>query len=139
MSEMRGISDKEMKKYAKKISRDLKYASKAAKRYFPEGVKLFDDSVIEKLCDDEYKAEVALRAALDSMKKAKENGEDAAVHKNAVAVCRKNYNDAKAKVKAANKENALCYSAVKPWLDAVKTIKQSENYADTDVLCQTTV
>lgn len=139
MAEMREISDKEMKKYAKKISRDLKYASKAAKRYFPEGVKLFDDSVIEKLCDDEYKAEVALRAALDSMKKAKENGEDVSVHKNAVAVCRKNYNDAKTKVKAANKENALCYSAVKPWLDAVKTIKQSENYADTDVLCQTTV
>ena len=131
--------DKEMKKYAKKIFRDLKYAKKAASRYFPDGVKLFDDSVIEKLCDDEYKAEVALRAALDSMKKAKENGENIAVHKNAVAVCRKAYNDAKALVRAANKENALCYSAVKPWLDAVKTIRQSENYADTDVLCQTTV
>ena len=122
--------EKKVRKYAKKMYRDIKYSAKAARRYFPEGIRVFDDSVLEQLYKEEYEAEVALQNALKSMKTAKENGEDINVHRNAVAVCRKQNQQIKAQIKTENHNNSVYYSAAKPWLDAQKTIKQQLNYAD---------
>lgn len=122
--------EKAIRKYAKKMCRDIKYSANAARRYFPNGVEIFDDSILEKLYKEEYDAEVALQNALKGMKNAKENGEDINVHRNAVAVCRKQNQQIKAQIKTANHNNSVYYSAAKPWLDAQKIIKQQVNYAD---------
>ena len=119
--------EKEIRKYAKKMLRDIKYAASAAKKYFPEGVTQFDDSILEKLYKDEYEAEVALQNALAAMKTAKESGNNITVHSNAVAECRKNQKKVKAELNKANRQNALYYSAAKPWLDACKTVRRSRN------------
>lgn len=122
--------EKAVRKYARKMYRDIKYSSKAAKRYFPDGITVFDDSVLEKLYKEEYEAEVALQNALKGMKTANENNADINVHRNAIAVCRKRSQQIKAQIKKANHDNSVYYSAAKPWLDAQKTIKQQINYAD---------
>lgn len=107
--------------------RDINYAAKAARKYFPDGVTQFDDSVLEKLYKDEYEAEVALQNALAAMKTAKESGNNITVHSNAIAECRKNQKKVKAELNKANRQNALYYSAAKPWLDACKTVRRSRN------------
>lgn len=119
--------EKEIRKYAKKMLRDINYAAKAARKYFPDGVTQFDDSILEKLYKDEYEAEVALQNALAAMKNAKESGNNVTVHSNAVAECRKNQKKVKAELNKANRQNALYYSAAKPWLDACKTVRRSRN------------
>ena len=53
--------------------RDLKYSAKAAKKYFPDGIETFDETILENLYKEEYNAEVNLQNALKRMKNAKEN------------------------------------------------------------------
>ena len=120
--------EKKVRKYAKKMYRDINYSAKAARRYFPDGIKIFDDSVLERLYKEEYEAEVALQNALKGMKNAKENGDDINVHRNAVAVCRKQNQQIKSQIKKETHNNSVYYSAAKPWLDAQKIIRQHENY-----------
>lgn len=127
--------DKAVKKYAKKLRRDIGYAASAARRYFPNGIEVFDDSILERIYKEEYEAEVALRNALTAMKQAKENGNDVSIHRNAVAECRKQQRKVRTELKKANHLNSVYYSAAKPWLDAQKTIKQSENYLNCERLC----
>lgn len=127
--------DKAVKKYAKKLRRDIGYAASAARRYFPNDIEVFDDSILERIYKEEYEAEVALRNALTAMKQAKENGNDVSIHRNAVAECRKQQRKVRTELKKANHLNSVYYSAAKPWLDAQKTIKQSENYVNYSSLC----
>ncbi len=122
--------EKAIRSFAKKMYRDIKYSAKAVKRYFPDGIKEFDYSVLEELYKEEYNAEVALQNALKGMKNAKENGEDISVHRNAVASCRTRNRKVKEMIKKATHQNSVYYSAAKPWLDACKTIKQNENYSN---------
>ena len=126
----------EIRKFAEKMLRDINYSMRCAERYYPQGIEVFDESILDTLYNEEYNAEVALRNALDRMKYAKENNEDINVHKNAISVCRKNLNEARAKIKQANKENAKYYSAAKPWIDANKTLQQCENYKNYKSLCE---
>ena len=126
--------EKAVRKYAAKMFRDLKYSAKAAKKYFPDGIEAFDESVLENLYKEEYNAEVNLQNALNRMKNAKENNENINVHIDAVAVCRKHSRQIKAQIKAASHQNSVYYSAAKPWLDAQKTIRQSINYSNYESL-----
>ena len=128
--------EKAIRSLAKKMYRDIKYSAKAAKRYFPDGIKEFDYSVLEELYKEEYNAEVALQNALKGMKNAKENGEDISVHRNAVASCRTRNRKVKEMIKKATRQNSVYYSAAKPWLDACKTIKQNENYRNYSTLLE---
>ena len=120
--------DKKIKKYAKKLLRDVNYSASAARRYFPDGIKEFDYSVLEALYKDEYDAEVALRNALLSSKKVKENGNASGIGTHSVAECRRRLSAVRAEIKKAEKLNSLYYSAAKPYLDAVKIIERSESY-----------
>lgn len=126
--------EKTVRKYAKKILRDINYAAKAARKYFPDGVEIFDDSILEKLYKEEYEAEVALQNALKAMKNARETSMDISVHTNAVGECRKRSREIKDSIKKANRQNAVYYSAAKPWLDAKKTLRQKENYENYEAI-----
>lgn len=126
--------EKAIRKYAVKMFRDLKYSAKAAKKYFPDGIEVFDEAILENLYKEEYNAEVNLQNALKRMKNAKENNENINVHIDAVATCRKHSRQIKAQIKAASHQNSVYYSAAKPWLDAQKTIRQSINYSDYESL-----
>lgn len=126
--------EKAIRKYAVKMCRDLKYSEKAAKKYFPDGIEAFDESILENLYKEEYNAEVNLQNALKRMKNAKENNENINVHIDAVATCRKQSRQIKAQIKAASHQNSVYYSVAKPWLDAQKTIRQSINYSDYESL-----
>ena len=120
--------NKEIRKFAEKMLRDIRYSARCTARYYPDGIEVFDENELDSLFKAEYDAEVALRNALDRMKAAKENNESVSVHTNAISVCRKQLSEAKAKIKEANKANARYYSCAKPWIDAVKTLRQKENY-----------
>jgi hypothetical protein len=49
--------------------------------------------------------------------------------KNSITLLRKEKSDIKAKIKKANDEYSVYYRAAKPYLDAVKTTAQAENYS----------
>ncbi len=113
---------------AKKLLRDIKYAHKTARRYYPNGITEFNNDMLAALYKEEYEADVALRNALNRLKQAKDNKENEAIYVEAVRSCRKKSNKIKHNVKKANKQNAIYYSAAKPFLDAEKTLRQYENY-----------
>ncbi len=126
--------EKTIKKHAKKILRDINYSASCARRYFPDGITEFDGSGLDRLYNEEYEAEVALRNALTAAKNVKENGNNSGISNSSIADCRRRLREVRAEIKKADKLNARFYSAAKPLLDARKTIKQSENYADSDIL-----
>ena len=136
LQEYRTNQNEEIRKYAEKMLRDINYSMRCAKKYYPQGIEVFDESILDTLYKEEYDAEVALRNALNSMKSAKENSEDISIHRNAVAICRKKLNEIRINIKTANNNNAKYYSVAKPWIDAGKTLRQYENYNNYKSLCE---
>ncbi len=136
LQEYRTDKNAEIRKFAEKMIRDINYSMRCARKYYPHGIEVFDESILDTLYKEEYDAEVALRHSLDAMKSAKENGDDLNVHKNAVSACRKRLNEVRAKIKKENNDNARYYSAAKPWIDAGKTLRQYENYKEYKSICE---
>ncbi|MBQ2841604.1 MAG: MFS transporter [Clostridia bacterium] len=125
-------------KYRRKIViehiKDIRDAEKATKKFFPNGIKEFDTSVIESLFDKENITETELLNLSKAMKKAKEEGRtDKVADINAqMQTLRKKKSQIKADIKKAENDYFNYRRAAKPYLDAVKTIKQAEKYGKLD-------
>ncbi|MBQ3537240.1 MAG: MFS transporter [Clostridia bacterium] len=128
--------EKEIKKYARKIYRDIRYSGKAARKYFPEGIKEFDEENLSKLYKDEYNLEVAFREGLNALKKAKEEGNNTDVHKNGIEELKRRRKQLKKEIKVQNRLNSVYYSAAKPWIEAKRMIKTKNDYAVYSVSAQ---
>lgn len=112
----------------------IKAAKKAIKRYFPNGIVEFDNSVFETLFKAEDENELALHETLKSLKSAKESNDETKIQKLKKQVKTLQIQKAKirAELKEATNKNSIYYRAAKPYLDAEKTLKQMENYQHYD-------
>ncbi len=114
--------------------RDFKVSEKTIKKYFKNGLKEFDASIIDKLFDMEDKTEQNIFNLLNEMKKANEIGDKIKYSelKEELAVCRIEKSKIKNEIKIHTKEFNIYNRAVKPYLDAQRCIKQYENYNNFD-------
>ncbi|MBQ2902870.1 MAG: MFS transporter [Clostridia bacterium] len=114
--------------------RDIRDAKKAALKFFPDGIKEFDTSVPEALFSSENETEARLLELSKKMKNAKEEGRTDKVSdiNSQIKELRKEKSKIKADIKKAEADYSNYRKAAKPYLDAVKTIKQAENYGRLD-------
>lgn len=114
--------------------RDIRDAEKTAAKFFPDGIKEFDTAKLEALTDSETETETKLLELSKEMKKAKEEGRtDRISDINAkIKELRKKKTQIKSDIKKAETDYYNYRRAAKPYLDAVKTIKQAENYGKLD-------
>ena len=122
---------KERRKDMLRLVGDIKTARKTAAKYYPNGIEPFDSSVFEGLFKREDEAEVNMKRVTDSMKLAKESKDKAAIAELRAELrqVRAEKQRVQLEIKKATDENSLYYRAAKPYLDAVRTIAQSENYS----------
>ncbi len=113
---------------------DMEDAKKAAKKYFPDGIVEFDVSRFEELFKAEDEAQEEFLATAKLLKRAKENGDGPAIkeYNETLKAIKRRKREIEKAVKAATDENSVYHRAAKPYLDAVKTIGQAENYARLD-------
>ena len=122
---------KERRKDMLRLVGDIKTARKTAAKYYPNGIEPFDSSVFAGLFKREDEAEVNMKRVTDSMKLAKESKDKASIAelKAELRQVRAEKQRVQLEIKKATDENSLYYRAAKPYLDAVRTIAQSENYS----------
>jgi Na+/melibiose symporter-like transporter len=126
--------EKERRRDALMRISNIKAAKKATKRYFPDGVVEFDNSVFETLFKAEDEADILLHETINELKAAREKGDRTAAGelKAKIKNIHKQQEKIKLDIKIATNQNSIYYRAVKPYLDAKKTIAQSENYSRLD-------
>lgn len=114
--------------------KDIRDTEKTASKFFPDGIKEFDTAALETLFNSETETESKLLELSKEMKKAKEDGRtDKIADINAqIKELRKKKSQIKADIKKAETDYSNYRRAAKPYLDAIKTIKQAENYGRLD-------
>lgn len=122
--------EKQLRKAVVSLIRDMNDAKKTADKYFQSGIKEFDTAVLDGLYEDENHIESELFNLAKEMKAAKENGEtEKFAHiREKTEESRIKKADIQKKIKAATKEYSNYRRAAKPYLDAVKTVTQAQNY-----------
>ncbi len=118
------------------LIRDINDARKTADKYYPDGIKEFDIAVLDNLYEKENLTEQKLFELLKKMKEAKENRNNAefAGIREKIEICKKEKSDIQRQIKQATKAYSNYRRAVKPYLDAVKTVTQAENYRCLDTI-----
>lgn len=124
--------EKENRRNALIQASNITAAKKAIKKYYPNGIVEFDSSVFEALFKAEDENELAIHEALKAMKEAKENKADTTELKAIVKKLQFNREKIKQDIKEATNQYSIYYRAVKPYLDAKKTISQMESYEHLD-------
>lgn len=114
--------------------KDIRDAEKIANKFFPGGIKEFDSAILDSLFEDETKTETELLELSKEMKKAKEEGrtDKIADINTKIRELRKKKAQIKADIKKAETDYSNYLRAAKPCLDALKTIRQAENYGKLD-------
>ncbi len=114
--------------------KDIRDSEKTASKFFPDGIKEFDVGVLESLFEDETRTENELLALSKAMKSAKEEGrtDKVAEINGQIQKLRKQKAQIKSSVRKAEAHYSNYRRAAKPYLDAVRTIKQAENYGRLD-------
>ncbi|MCR5208565.1 MAG: MFS transporter [Eubacterium sp.] len=122
--------EKERRREALMQIANIKAARKATQKYYPNGVTEFDSSVFEKLFSAEDEAQAELHNTIIALKAAKEGGDKSTVLKLKTEMKKLRFRQAKIKeeIKKATNDNSIYYRATKPFIDAKKTISQSESY-----------
>lgn len=123
-------TEKEARKRALRFAADMKTSVKAAAKYYPDGIEEFDMSVFEKLfaAEDENEAELSLTAKkLKAAKETKDRDSTASL-KEEYAALRRVKKEIAGEIKKATEQNSIYHRAAKPYIDAVNTVKQKENY-----------
>ncbi len=126
--------EKERRREALALAEKMKSAAKATGQYFPQGIEAFDLTVFDQLFAEEDAAERAIHDTLQSMKKAREAKNDAALSqlKETLKRQRAEKNGIEKRIEQANEAHSRYYRAAQPYLDAVKLLTQSENYTHLD-------
>ena len=124
--------EKELRKTIISRIRDIEAARKTAVKYFSNGIEEFDTKILDSLFADEQSTETKLLELAKAMKSAKENGstDKFAGIREEMQSLRTKKSNIKKEIKAAVKLNSDYRRAAKPYLDAVRIIRQAENYAD---------
>ena len=113
---------------------DMKAAKKAAAKYYPNGIVEFDMSRFDKLFKAEDEAQASFLATAKLLRAAKESGNahEIKAHNEKLKAIKKEKLEIAKKIKLATNDNSIYHRAAKPYLDAVQTVKQAENYSRLD-------
>ncbi len=126
--------EKNRRRAALGLISDLKTARKAAAKYYPDGIVEFDVSRFEKLFKAEDRAQEKFIKTAKKLKLAKARGSAGEIKKyneKLKAIKKEKLAIAK-QIKVATNDNSVYHRAAKPYLDAVKTVRQAENYSRLD-------
>lgn len=128
--------EKHLRKTVISLIRDIGDARKTAEKHFANGIKEFDTAILDSLYEEENLIESKLFDLAKEMKAAKENGETDKIApiREKTEACRKEKAEIQERIKAATKEYSNYRRAAKPYLDAVKTVTQAENYLCLDAI-----
>lgn len=128
--------EKQLRRAAVSLARDIADARKTADKYYPNGIRKYDVSVLDRLCDKENRIETKLLELSKKMKEAKESGRNDKLPyiREKIEKRRKEKAEVQKQIKAASKEYSNYRRAAKPYLDAVKTVTQAENYGCLDAI-----
>ena len=123
-------SQKERRRDALIQISNIKAARKATKKYYPNGVTVFDNSIFETLFKAEDDANNELYSTINELKAAKEKGDKSSVPalKSRIKEIQLEQARIKGEIKKATNENSIYYRATKPFIDAKRIIAQCENY-----------
>ncbi len=126
--------EKNRRRAALGLISDMKTAKKAAAKYYPGGIEKFDMSRFDKLFKAEDEAQAKFLETAKKLKQAKENGDAPAIkiHNDNLKTIKKEKLTIAKQIKAATNDNSIYHRAAKPYLDAVKTVAQAENYSRLD-------
>lgn len=128
--------EKQRRKEVVRLIRDISDAQKTADKYFPNSIEEFDTAILDRLFEAEHQTETKLLDLAKEMKKAKEDGrtDKIAPIREEIQVNRNKKAEIKSQIKASIKANSNYRRAAKPYLDAIKTITQAENYCSLDAI-----
>ncbi|MGN0547326.1 MAG: MFS transporter [Acutalibacteraceae bacterium] len=126
--------EKEYRKAEITRARDTAYAQKAAKKYFPKGIKEFDVSIFESLFSQEDELSEKLEATYQKLYKARDEKDKAAVNDfmSEIKAIKAEQKALEAKIKQATNDNSVYNRAAKPYINAKNMLTQSENYSHLD-------
>lgn len=129
-------TEKELKRNASIQLENFKRAEKTIKRYYPNGIDEFDMRKFDVLFAERDSAEIAYNETLKSIKSAKESGNKELVCalKNKLKLQQKSKSGIEADIKNLTDKYSVYMRAVKPYLDAQKTVEQKENFERFDEL-----
>ena len=135
---MNVISSFENSAYIRSKKSDIRVSAKTIKKYYPNGISEFDSFVIDKLFDSSDITDNEIHETLQKMKSANESGDKN--HYKELRVLLEELRIRKAKIKSEIKAETKKYNiynrAVKPYLDAKRIVKQSENYSQFELLAE---
>lgn len=114
--------------------RNFAVAKKTAAKYYPDGIKKFDENILVSLFEREDKLRAELSELAAEMKNAKETNAvyDMSDIREKTQALKKEKAQAAKEIKKASAENSVYHRAAKPYLDAVRILAQAENYGRLD-------
>lgn len=127
-------AEKAIRRDAIELARKFKTAKKTVKKYFPNGIKEFDETQFETLFAREDDNELKLRETALKLKEAKENKDYDKIRNLKVQYgkLKTEKRNIQTLIQKATSENSLYHRAAKPYLDAKRTVKYSENLSSLD-------
>lgn len=120
--------EKLIRTYYLHLLSDLKVAKKTADKYYPDGIIPFKETSLYELFDLEDRAEEKLLAHAKLLKEAKERKENTEQLNREYSQLKAEKAKIKEAIKKAATENSRYHRAAKPYLDALRTIAQKEDY-----------
>ncbi|MBR6440984.1 MAG: hypothetical protein IKS44_02925 [Bacteroidales bacterium] len=111
---------------------DVKAAQKAMKKDFPNGIVPFDEAIFDRLFKSEYENEVQISEMLKKLRAAKDSksAERVAEYNQQLRALQQARAQIGKDIKTAQNESAAYYRAAKPYLDALKTIREAGDYEE---------
>ncbi len=126
--------EKKIRKNYVSLIKDINDARKTAAKHYPDGIKVYDTTILDVLYSDEQRIETKLLELSKSMKAVKEAGQTdkIAALREDIQSFRQQKSEVKTKIKAETKKYSNYRRAAKPYHDAVKIITQAESYERLD-------
>ena len=127
-------AEKEIRRNLFMLKDNISAAKRAVAKYYPDGIEEFDSTVFEKLFAAQDENEQKIADTLKSIKQLNESGSVrmSQSQKQRIGELKRTKKEIEAEIKKASDANSIYYRAAKPYLDAVKMIKQYENYGNYD-------
>lgn len=122
--------EKETRRRLLMLLSDVRAAQRSLAKDFPNGIVPFDDAVFERLFKSEYENEVQIGEALKKLRAAKDSKDKERIEKTdrQIRALQKAREQIGKDIKAAQNESAAYYRAAKPYLDALKTLREAKDY-----------
>ncbi|MEE1010487.1 MAG: MFS transporter [Acutalibacteraceae bacterium] len=128
--------EKQLRRAAVNLVRDIADARKTAAKHYPNGIRKYDTAILDRLYAKENRIEATIFELSKKMKEAKENKRNDKLPyiREKIENRRKEKADIQKQIKAETKVYSNYRRAAKPYIDAIKTVTQAENYSCLDAI-----